>query len=59
MDSYVNGKETDYLSTISLLEEVRPVGIAARVGRWFAELEEEFADQRFEYDPLLDFPRDI
>ena len=59
MDTYGYGKDTDYLSTISLLEEARPLGISGRVGRWFEELEEEFRSERYEYDPLVDFPRDI
>ena len=59
MDITVDTKDNDYLSTISLLEEVRPQGMTGRIGRWFQELEEEFRNQRTEYDPFIDFPRDI
>ena len=59
MDTYINIKESDYLNTISVSEDVRPLGIGGRIGRWFEELEEEFRTQRLEFDPLIDFPRDI
>lgn len=59
METYVNGKETDYFSGMSVLEEVRPLGMTGRVGRWIVELAEEFRTQQLEFDPLLDFPRDI
>lgn len=59
MDTYFNGKETDYLSGMAVLEEVRPLGVTGRVNRWFEELAEEMRTQRLDFDPLLDFPRDI
>jgi hypothetical protein len=59
MDTYINAKDTDYLNGITVCEDARPLGIGERIGRWFEELEEEFRTQRIEFDPMIDFPRDI
>lgn len=59
MEITVNTKNNDCMNSVSLLEEVRPQGLLGRAGRWFQELEEEFKNQRMEFDPLIDFPRDI
>jgi hypothetical protein len=59
MEFTVNAKDTDYLSTISLLEDVRTRGMTGRGGRWDEEREEDLRIQRLEFDSLFDQSEDM